>query len=127
MKLEKAIERLSEFANMGSLDGRILGITENQYHDIKESINTALQHIKHLQKENEKYISGELMTRNQAKHFEEINKKYYIHKDKIREKIEELEENLKDFEQTDNTGRFSREKSRDYDKKEVLENLLKEE
>lgn len=28
-----------------------------------------------LQKENEKYISGELMTRNQAKHFEEIKKK----------------------------------------------------
>ena len=46
-------------------------------------------------------------------------------KNKIKEKIEELEENLKDFEQTDNTGRFSREKSRDYEKKEVLEELLK--
>ena len=51
------------------------------------AIDTVLQELERLQKENEKYISGELITRNQAKHFEEINKKYYIHKDKIREKI----------------------------------------
>lgn len=50
-----------------------------------------------------------------------------ISKDKIREKIEELEKDLQDFEQTDNTGRFIRTKSRDYDKKKALEELLKEE
>ena len=50
-----------------------------------------------------------------------------ISKDKIRAKIEELEKDLQDFEQTDNTGRFIRTKSRDYDKKKALEELLKEE
>lgn len=59
-----------------------------------EAIETILQELDNLQKENEKYISGELMTRNQAKHFEEINKKYYIHKDKIREKIEKLKNEI---------------------------------
>lgn len=58
------------------------------------AIDRVLQELDNLQKENEKYISGELMTRNQAKHFEEINKKYYIHKDKIREKIEKLKNEI---------------------------------
>lgn len=47
-----------------------------------------------------------------------------ISKDRIRAKIEELEKDLQDFEQTDNTGRFIRTKSRDYDKKKALEELL---
>ena len=60
----------------------------NKADKVTSAIETVLQELDRLQKENEKYISGELMTRNQAKHFEEINKKYYIHKDQIREKIE---------------------------------------
>ena len=48
------------------------------------------EEIEQLQKENEKYISGELMTANQVKSFEETTKKYYIHKDKIKEKIVDL-------------------------------------
>ena len=53
MKLEEAIERLSKFANIEILYGKHLLITTSQQHDIKEAINTSLQHIKHLQKENE--------------------------------------------------------------------------
>ena len=49
-----------------------------------------------------------------------------VSKDKIKAKIEELEKDLQDFEQTDNTGRFIRTKSRDYDKKKALEELLEE-
>ena len=45
---------------------------------------------------------------------------------KIRDKIKELEEELDEFEKTDNSGRFKREKSRDYDKVEVLQELLEE-
>ena len=60
---------------------------EYTWSDLKET-------IEHFQKENEKYISGELMTRNQAKHFEEINKKYYIHKDKIRELLEDYKKGV---------------------------------
>lgn len=61
----------------------------------------------------------------------EIIEHYYtanedcIPKQEIQDKIDEYEELLKDFEQTDNTGRFKREKSRDFDKKIALEELLK--
>ena len=74
-----------------------------------------------LQKENEKLKEIDLTT----VHIKGVCDEKERWRNKIKEKIEELEENLKDFEQTDNTGRFSREKSRDYDKKEVLEELLK--
>lgn len=63
---------------------------ENEDCFLQQAIDTVLQELDRLQKENEKYISGELMTRNQAKHFEEITNKHYIHKNKIREKIEKI-------------------------------------
>lgn len=53
-------------------------------------------------------------------------KKRFVSKDKIKDKIKELEEELDEFEKTDNSGRFKREKSRDYDKVEVLQELLEE-
>ena len=49
-----------------------------------------------------------------------------ISKNKIRDKIKELEEDLKDFEETDNSGRFKRENSRDYDKVLVLKSIIGE-
>lgn len=49
-----------------------------------------------------------------------------IPKEAIRERIKELEENVKDFEETDNTGRFTKEKCRDYDRLLELKELLGE-
>ena len=41
------------------------------------------------------------------------------------DKIDELEQDIKEFEQIDNTGRFKRENCISFYKKEVLEELLK--
>lgn len=89
MKLEEVIERLKDDVKYADLRDIV---DDDCTICFTEDVETVLQEIEHLQKENEKYISGELMTRNQAKHFEEINKKCYIHKDKIREKIEEIKD-----------------------------------
>ena len=87
MKLEEAIERLSKFANIEILYGKHLSITTSQQHDIKEAINTSLQHIKHLQKENQELKNERNGYRAQ------VNSAFdngFIHKDKIREMIEEI-------------------------------------
>ena len=62
-------------------------VTEEMY---DEAICEVLEALEELQEENEKYRSGELLTANQVKSFEETTKKYYIHKDKIKEKLEEV-------------------------------------
>lgn len=98
MKLEEAIRILIWSQSQMRL-GNLPDYSQNVY----QSIETILQELEHLQKENEGYISGELMTRNQAKHFEEINKKYYIHKDKIKELIlkkkQKIQDNNKEIEE----------------------------
>ena len=94
MKLEEAKKRVNK-------------IKEN-WHDLlhekycyieddEEAIETVLQELDHLQKENEelkehnrKYIDGEIFSAKQIKNFEKQLKQHYIHKDKIREKIEQL-------------------------------------
>lgn len=109
MELEEAKERLKDLYKSNSETISVLKINNSDvktaYKKENEAIDTVIaelhamqnlldeknEEIDRLQKENEKYISGELMTRNQAKHFEEITNKHYIHKNKIREKIEELE------------------------------------
>lgn len=96
-------------------------VTEEMY---DEAICEVLEALEELQKENEKLREDSSL--DEANIRADAMLAWDKHwQNKIKDKIEELEENLKDFEQTDNTGRFSREKSRDYDKKEVLEELLK--
>lgn len=53
-------------------------------------------------------------------------KRNSIPKKKIKDKIEEYEELVEDFEKTDNSGRFKRTKSIDYYKLEVFKELLEE-
>lgn len=86
MKLEKAIERLSKFANIETSYGKHLLITTSQQHDIKEAINTVLQHVKHLQKEKEEYETKW----NNTAHELRIFKNECVPKCNIREKIKML-------------------------------------
>lgn len=92
--------------------------------------NRILQAIENIVK-SYKELEESKITRERVNAIQEETKRIvnekYIPKSKIKDKIEELEELLKDFEQTDNTGRFKREKSRDYDKLQVLQELLEEE
>lgn len=99
MELKEAIEILKSL----QLDRKSFIEDEVEHDSIfmqdYEAIDTVLQALEELQEENGKYRSGELLTANQVKSFEEITKKYYIHKDKIKEKIEEIKHKLtsKDF------------------------------
>ena len=80
----------------------------------RDLVETLLAYISELEEEN-------LTQRSQ------LNSAFdngFIHKDKIRDKIKELEKELDEFEKTDNSGRFKREKSRDYDIVMILKELL---
>lgn len=97
MKLEEAKEILN------SID--VIDLRET--HDVTEetynlAIETVLQELEHLQKENEelkehnrKYLEAEIFSAKQIKEFEKQRNEHYIHKDKIREKIELLENDNK--------------------------------
>jgi hypothetical protein len=96
MKLSDAQKLLDTQKMMFRINGR---------EEMAVAIETVLQALEELQKENEKYRSGELLTANQVKSFEETTKKYYIHKDKIKEKIEEIGEAEKTYALDFNIGR----------------------
>ena len=96
---------------------------------MKISINIVLNIIEKQQKEIEKKEQRLIITREaydrvvlEVVDLEENS----IPKEVIRERIKELEENVKDFEETDNTGRFTKEKCRDYDRLLELKELLGE-
>ena len=94
-----------------------------------KSIENLIKGYRELEEENQKLIY-ELQDKDDEIRFANRDIKVFetdfIPKSKIKEKIEELENNLKDFEETDNTGRFKREKSRDYDKLLVLQELIED-
>lgn len=138
MKLEEAIRILIWSQSQMRL-GNLPDYSQNVY----QSIETILQEIEHLQKENGKltrarkwfveHTVGQIATPEMLR---KILADEYIHKDKIREKIKRLEEEekaeLSEFEKrkrlvlpTDTPYLFA---SAEYSwKKEVLNNLLKEE
>ena len=122
--MQEDIRILEKFAKNTILYGGRLGLVDSQFEKIKQAIENVLNRVKELEEQNKQLTDAYLRQKDL------INAEFlsnYVSKDKIKEKIEELEKDLQDFEQTDNTGRFIRTKSRDYDKKKVLEELLKEE
>ena len=80
--------------------------TNNYFGQFDEKINMItgiLNLLEKYQKEIEKlkehlnqYYDGKLFTSNQLKRIEKEQNKFYIHKDKIREKIKEIEDSLKE-------------------------------
>lgn len=107
-EVENAIDYLSKYIKWETYGER----------NLENDIETLLSYISELEEKSKK-----------CEYYEEVADTLYknsINKDKIRDKIKELEEELDDFEKTDNSGRFKREKSRDYDKVEVLKELLGE-
>lgn len=145
MKLEEAIERLSKFADIKMLYGKHLLITTSQQHDIKEAINTVLQHVKHLQKENERYkrikpvsIDGEYEI--DLEEFLNVSDKLYelernsISKDKIRELIEMWKPKLEETDKREEKAKTKEERVvlkcigiRLDERIKTLQDLLKEE
>lgn len=70
------------------------------YYDEIETIFDLLEkqnkEIKKLKEHLNQYYDGKLFTANQLKAIEREQNKYYIHKDKIREKIKEIEERIEE-------------------------------
>ena len=54
-----------------------------------EAIENLIKEYKELKEHLQKYYNGELFTAKQLKSIEENQKKYFIHKSKVKEKIEE--------------------------------------
>lgn len=88
--------------------------------EIIESLETKLD------KEKEKNKGLEIRA-NELNNLGEIVQRDYIHKDKIKEKIEKYKELVNDFEEywSKDPRKFTKEKCTDYYKIEVLEELLK--
>lgn len=93
-----------------------------------QAIENLIQENKQLKEHLEKYYNGELFTAKQLKSIEENQKKYFVNKSKIKEKIEELEKDVNDFEEywSKDPRKFKKEKSVDYYKLEALKELLEE-
>lgn len=73
-------------------DGELYQLAEkefNNYLTIEEIIDKQQKEIERLKEHLNQYYDGKLFTSNQLKRIEKEQNKYYIHKDKIREKIEE--------------------------------------
>ena len=70
------------------------------YYDEIETIFDLLEkqqkEIERLKEYLTQYHDGKLFTSNQLKRIEREQNKYYIHKDKIREKIEDIEERIEE-------------------------------
>lgn len=60
---------------------------------ILDLLDSQQKEIQKLKNKNKKYYDGKLFTANQLKVIEKEQNKYFIHKDKIREKIKDLRYN----------------------------------
>ena len=58
---------------------------------ILDLLDSQQKEIQKLKNKNKKYYDGKLFTANQIKAIEKNQNKYFIHKDKIKEKIKQLE------------------------------------
>ena len=63
---------------------------------ILDLLDSQQKEIQKLKNKNKRYYDGKLFTANQLKVIEKNQNKYFIHKDKIREKIKEIEDSLKE-------------------------------
>lgn len=70
-----------------------LEVNSNYY----KAIENLIQENKELKEHLQKYYNGELFTAKQLKSIEENQKKYFIHKSKLKEKIEEIEKRKQDL------------------------------
>lgn len=80
-------------------DGEIYQLAEeefNNYLTIEEIIEKQQKEIERLKEHLNQYYDGKLFTANQLRRIEKEHNKYFIHKDKIREKIKEIEDSLKE-------------------------------
>lgn len=58
---------------------------------VLDLLDSQQKEIQKLKNKNKKYYDGKLFTANQIKAIEKNQNKYFIHKDKIKEKIKQLE------------------------------------
>lgn len=94
---KKAIEYLKENALVRLNENNKIVAYGNSYkYYILQLLEKQQKEIERLKEYLTQYHDGKLFTSNQLKRIEKEQNKYYIHKDKIREKIEEIEDSLKE-------------------------------
>lgn len=103
---EKLLELLSYLTSDETISTQMKSCVEVQNRRITDILHK--REVEHLKK----YI--------------EYLKENSIQKQRVKDKIEEYEEDIKEFKQTDNTGRFKRENCILLYKKEALEELLED-
>lgn len=67
--------------------------------NLKIRVNKYIDYLEGLEEKIKKFYEGEIYTCKQLKNIEENQKKYFINKQVIRDKIEELKEQFKDYEE----------------------------
>ena len=127
--MDKDINNLEEIINLckEEINNNDKNITATLDLEYLKSLMNLLTGYKQLEEENKKFYEGEIFTAKQLKNIEQNQKKYFINKQVVKEKIEEL------------TKEADNETSKDYDeidynkvdelltKREVCKELLGEE
>lgn len=94
---KKAIEYLKENALVRlNKNNKIVAYGNSYKYYILQLLDKQQKEIERLKEHLNQYYDGKLFTSNQLKRIEKEQNKFYIHKDKIREKIKEIEDSLKE-------------------------------
>jgi len=92
MDKEEAILIANEFAKLTFIYGGKIAFTTEQMKKYQQATETVLKALDDLQKLNNKFMNAELFSAKQLKFVEEQNKKYFINKQVVKDKIEELKQ-----------------------------------
>ena len=125
---KKAIVELNHFSNMTAYWKQEEYTNSEIDNYIKIVLNLIEKQSKEIEELKYKY-SDEKIRNTIIKRYREVIEKDYVSKDKIKAKIEEYEQDVKDFEEywSKDPRKFKKEKSVDYYKLEALKELLEKE
>lgn len=123
--MEEDLNICEEFINLSFLYGK-LSFTKTQLYEYQTAIKNLLTRYKQLEEENKSKQKAYDDCYCEYKHYKQFDS---IPTSLIKEKIEELEELVKDFEEywSKDPRKFKKEKCIDYYKLEALQELLGEE
>ena len=92
-KEKKTIENIKDEFHINGLGARYTELKSEDLEILLSLLEKQRKEIEKLKEHLNQYYDGKLFTANQLKATEKEQNKYFIHKDKIREKIKELNDN----------------------------------
>lgn len=95
-KEKKTIENIKDEFHINGLGARYTELKSEDLEILLSLLEKQRKEIEKLKEHLNQYYDGKLFTANQLKATEKEQNKYFIHKDKIREKIKDIEERIEE-------------------------------